>query len=116
MSDFSLQQILIHCKVRSEPSENNHNVVYPVVHLGAAGQLAHIDRTLRSIVTERIAQEFSLQAFGGNCTEGLLCESSKERVGRINDYFIKGQSLFWITPKGVPMVKEYGSDEWFCVE
>ena len=68
------------------------------------------------MVTESISKEFGLEKHGMNATEGVLCETSAYRLGTIFDYFIKGQSLFWITPKGVPMVKEYGSETWTEVQ
>lgn len=80
--------------------------------LGAAEQLAHIDRSMRLMVTERITKEFCLQKYGKNVAEGLLCETSTTRLGTIFDYFIKGQPLFCLSPEGVPMVKEYGSEDW----
>ena len=109
-------QILILCGVSCPVTNRNKlNVVYPVAGLGAANQLADIERHLRPMITARIAQEFNLQKHGANAVECCLCETSRNRLGEILDYFIKGQSLFYINSEGLSLVKQYGSNVWMPV-
>ena len=105
-------QILILCGVCPVTDRNKLSIVYPVAGLGAANQLAHIERHLRPMITARISQEFKLQKHGANAVECCLCETSLTRLGKILDYFIKGQSLFYINSDGVLLVKHYGTNIW----
>ena len=109
---FSSVQILVHCKIRSVAHADNLNLVYPVAGLGAEKQLKHLELGLRHMVTERISQQFRLKAHGSNANEGCLCETSESRLGEILDYFIRGQSLYYLSAEGKAMVKEYAKTEW----
>ena len=107
--------MLILCNIRSVSHSNNKNVVYPVAGLGAAKQLAHLERSLRKMVTERIKTEMNLHDHGDDSVECCLCETSETRLGEIFDYFIRFQSLFYLSPLGVALVKHYGETKWTAV-
>ena len=66
----------------------------------------------RTEVLQQISSEFKLGRFGENGNETILCETSETRYLKIMDYYIRGMSLFRLTPNGSSMFKEYGSDIW----
>ena len=84
---------------------------------------ANIEKTFQACIAEvrnrspmvlkRISTEFGMQDYGTDAPEGMLCETSVERVTKIFDDVMKGQYLFTLcTTTGNQLVKPYGSRDW----
>jgi hypothetical protein len=92
--------------------KNLNNLVYPVKSLGAAKQLEHLDNDERETMQTRILQDFQLEAYGFNASEGHLCETSIERVCSIMDYYFFGMSQFRIGSDGRHLKRLFGDSQW----
>jgi hypothetical protein len=115
IAEFRLMMVVQICCLAGiivKPHKDLHNLVYPVSYLGAAAQLAHVERTKRGRVLDRICTEFGMEDWGHNAVEGMLCETSPSRVCKIMDYVFKGQSLFTFGSNGELLIKKYGETSW----
>jgi hypothetical protein len=88
--------------------KNLNNLVYPVKSLGAAKQLEHLDNNKRETMQTRTLQDFQLEAYGFNASEGYLCETLIERVCSIMDYYFFGMSQFRIGSDGRHLKRLFG--------
>jgi len=95
-----------------KPHRDLHNLVYPVSTLGAAEQLSHVEPERRDTVLDHIVREFGFEEYGRNAAEGMLCETSENRVTKIKDYVFRGQSLFTFGMEGQHLIKKYGNTSW----
>jgi hypothetical protein len=88
LAEFQLMIIvqiccLINLVIKSH--KDLHNLVYPVLSLGAAKQLEHVQPGDRFYVLNLIMKWFMLRHLGMNGCEGSLCETSDIRVGNMYD-------------------------------
>lgn len=115
LGEFRLMMAVQICcliKVGGPGHADLHNLVYPVSALGAARQLAHVDPPNRPYVLRLIMKEAHVTRLGTNAGEEMLCETSEERVGKIDDIVYPEEILFCHGPDGKNLLKEYGSDSW----
>jgi hypothetical protein len=106
-------QICCLAKVMVNGHRNLNNLVYPVGKLGAAKQLSHLKNVgERPEMINTIKREMDVDEYGTNASEGLLCETSEDRVGNIFDYVFYGQMLFIVSKEGKNLLKWFGSSEW----
>ena len=115
IAEFRLMLVVQICCLAGvvvKPHKDLHNLVYPVSSLGAAKQLEHVPRGERGIVLDTVIRQFGMEEFGHNAGEGMLCETSETRVGKIFDVVFRGQHQFTFGVNGDQLVKEYGKREW----
>jgi hypothetical protein len=106
-------QICCLAKVVVNGHRNLNNLVYPIGKLGAAKQLSHLKNVgERPEMINTIKREMDVDEYGTNASEGLLCETSEDRVRNIFDYVFYGQMLFIVSKEGKNLLKWFGSSEW----
>ena len=106
-------QICCLAKIVVTGHANLNNLVYPVAGLGARNQLSHLkDSNDRWLVVNTIVHEMEMEEYGTNAAEGLLCETSLNRVEGVWDYVFYGMMLFRICKEGKNWLKVFGSSEW----
>jgi hypothetical protein len=106
-------QICCLAKVVVKGHGNLNNLVYPVSGLGARSQLSHLKDSMdRQEVINMIVHEMGMEELGTNAAEGLLCETSLNRVSTIFDYIFYGMMIFRICKEGKNWRKPFGSPVW----
>jgi hypothetical protein len=120
LAEFQLMIIvqiccLINLVIKSH--EDLHNLVYPVLSLGAAKQLEHVQPGDRFYVLNLIMKRFMLRHLGMNGCEGSLCETSDIRVGNMYDVVYYSQMIFEMaSDDGSSHVKHWSAAEFETIE
>jgi hypothetical protein len=115
LAEFCIMIVMQICyliKVGITGHKDLHNLVFPVLSLGAAKQLKHVLPENRPYILNLILKEMGLEEYGTNTAEGSLCETSEDRVRNIFDHVFPGQMQFCHGPNGKNLLKHYGSNDW----
>jgi hypothetical protein len=121
LGEFRLMIMIQLCALSNvilKPDPKLRNLMYPIPGKGSYQNLLEheVDPLYHVDAMHRVLEKYSLQDYGFNAAETILCDTKASRSARVFDLFPQGVSIYLLTVNGSTQRKKYGTVVWKTID